>query len=126
MIHLFIPILFAVTSLQGIFALYFWMRTRVLHRQTRALREQMAAARRSLLAKTNDVRAVAMRARGHSVVRLRILPMDEEIVLMHPSNTMLNSAWENGICIPTACIGNARCGTCKVKILEGPEYVFKK
>lgn len=110
--------LFAVLVVEGIVAKYLQSRIATLHDDCAKMRDSTRTTRRTLLAMVNAVREQAVKARGYPVIRVRYLPMDEEIVLMHPNISLLNCAWENGIGIPTACLGNARCGTCKVRVIE--------
>lgn len=110
--------LLAVLVVEGITAKYLQSKIAALHDDCAKIRDSTRTTRRELLSMVNAVRELAMKARGYPVIRVRYLPMDEEIVIMHPNISMLNCAWENGIGIPTACLGNARCGTCKVRIIE--------
>ena len=110
--------LMAAALIEGIVLVYFHKSVRTFHQECMALRRCMFQARRDLLEMMNETRASVQTARGHPVVRVRYLPMDEEVVLMHPNLSLLNAAWENGIGIPTACLGNARCGTCKIQVIE--------
>lgn len=106
---------------EGIWAARLRRRVDEIERRDGTLRERMRIARRELLRMINDARVETLNMRGISPVRIRFLPMDEEVVVMHPGLTMLQTAWENGICVPAACLGDARCGTCKVKVMEGPD-----
>lgn len=109
-----------ITVLMAECLILFYYRARVgaFSRECMALRRAMFEARREILDITNAERAFVMQARNIPVIRVRFLPMDEEIVIMHPNLSLLNAAWENGIGIPTACLGNARCGTCKIRVIE--------
>lgn len=110
--------LLSFVMIEGFILLYDNRSVRIFHQECLGLRRDMFQARRKLLGMINAVRAEVQTARGQPVIRVRYLPMDEEVVLMHPNISLLNVAWENGIGIPTACLGNARCGTCKIRVIE--------
>lgn len=110
--------LLAVMAAEGFVLMYDLRSVGAFHQECLVLRRDMFQARRKLLEMINAARTEVQTARGHPVIRVRYLPMDEEVVLMHPNISLLNVAWENGIGIPTACLGNARCGTCKIRVIE--------
>ncbi len=118
MITIFFLILAAALAVESVLLRRIFRQTRLLRNDCDKLRIQMRDSRRCILDHLNLSRTAVMRAQGNPVIRVRVLPMDETIVLMHPNISLLNSAWENGIGIPTACLGNARCGTCKVRVVE--------
>ena len=56
---------------------------------------------------------------GHSI-RIRFQPEDREVTA-ESGQTLLGAARLQGVKLPHACGGRARCGTCYVKVLSGEQ-----
>jgi ferredoxin len=56
------------------------------------------------------------------VPRITFLPLDLAIDCAE-GDTVFAAAQKNGILIPTACVGKATCGLCRVKIVAGAEFL---
>jgi 2Fe-2S ferredoxin len=56
---------------------------------------------------------------------VKIIELDREIEIL-PGQTILQGAMANGIAFGFVCGGNAACGTCLVKIVEGLESLGKR
>lgn len=81
--------------------------------------DDLRAARLAFVEAMNGVRAAICEADGRPVRRIRILPTGETFVPYRQAQVVLHLAWENGVMIPSACLGCAECGTCRVRVLEG-------
>jgi ferredoxin len=54
--------------------------------------------------------------------RVTFLPFDT-IAECHDGESMFVAAQRAGVPIPTACVGKATCGLCRVKIVAGAEHL---
>lgn len=53
---------------------------------------------------------------------IRFLP-DDVTATCQPGETVFDVGRRRGVAIETACVGQATCGLCRVRILEGEEHL---
>jgi ferredoxin, 2Fe-2S len=56
------------------------------------------------------------------VPRVTFLPLDKTVDCAE-GESVFDAARRSGVPIPTACVGKATCGLCRVKILAGAEFL---
>jgi len=114
-------------------ALVVWLYARKLkkqnaeaHEQIFELRKEIRITRRASLKNFNEFKLNLLKKRNQPIVTVLFLPVYEEIVLWPQRKSLMMHAHENGIGVPSACLGISQCGTCKVKIMTGPENVLPR
>lgn len=116
-------LLIGTSLLLTVYSLKLKRHNAAIHGQIIAARKEIRSLRRTSLKTFNDFKIGLLEKRKQPVTKILFLPVYEEVVLLPQKKSLLMHAHENGIGVPSACLGISQCGTCKVKIMSGAENV---